>query len=308
MKKTISILLLFSFIFLILIFPNIAVHAAEEGLILWYSTLLPTLLPLSILSNILISSGYLYYITKYLYAVVHPFYPVSQAGVFPLLAGLFFGFPLGSKITADLVAKKELSPEEGSILICISNNLSPAFISNYLFFHSLGRPDLLSWGYLIIYLPPLIWGYFKLRKYRKTSAVNIKKTASRSQFDFKIVDAGIMNGFETLTKLGGYIMLFSILSAFLQMLPFSGSLFKVLLSGILEVTNGIHIAARLTSLKTKFCIIIGFTVFGGICGIAQTYSMIKDTGLSLKFYVRTKLLFTCISTLAAWLFLTYHCI
>ena len=64
MRKTISVICVFVFILFILLFPEVTVHAAADGLLLWYTSLLPTLLPLGILSNILIASGYFHYITK----------------------------------------------------------------------------------------------------------------------------------------------------------------------------------------------------------------------------------------------------
>ena len=53
MRKTISVICVFVFILFILLFPEVTVHAAADGLLLWYTSLLPTLLPLGILSNIL---------------------------------------------------------------------------------------------------------------------------------------------------------------------------------------------------------------------------------------------------------------
>ena len=304
MRKTISVIFIFTFIFLILLFPEVTIRAAADGLLLWYTSLLPTLLPLGILSNILIASGYFHYITKYLYAVIKPFYPISRSGVFPLFAGLLFGFPLGSKITADLVANQELSKEEGNILICVCNNLSPVFVISYVFRECLGRPDLLPVGFLMLYLPPLAYGFFGLRKCHAFSTADKKIPASRSQLNFNIIDAGILNGFETLTKLGGYIMFFSILTAFIRMLPHFGMLAETLLSGILEVTTGVHAAAGISFFPLRFSLALGFTSFGGICGLAQTSSMIKDAGLSTSHYFKVKLLFAGISMCAGAFYLS----
>lgn len=304
MKKTISILFLFIFLFLMLRFPTTTVKASANGLMLWYQTLLPTLLPFTILANILILSGYFLYLGSLFYRILHFIYPVNKVTVFPLVAGLLFGFPLGSKITADLVRQKEISTEEGNVLICISNSFSPAFISSYFIKCSLKKPEL-SWVcYLILYLPPLIFGYLKLKKYQKNSFLPIKKSASRSQLDFKIIDTGILNGFETLTKLGGYIMLFSILATFISKLPIKNITLKIICIGMLEATTGIHAATFLSSFSAKFCLMTIFTAFGGLSGIAQTSSMIKDTDLSIKYYISHKLLFACVSTAIAGL-ITY---
>ena len=172
MKKTISILFLFCFLFLMLRFPTTTVKASASGLMLWYQTLLPTLLPFTILANILISSGYFLYLGGFFYRFLHFVYPINQTTVFPLVAGLLFGFPLGSKITADLIKQQELSVEEGNILICISNSFSPAFISSYFIKNSLEAPKLTFLCFFILYLPPLVFGYFKLHTCKNGSLLS----------------------------------------------------------------------------------------------------------------------------------------
>ena len=53
-----------------------------------------------------------------------------------------------------------------------------------------------------------------------------------------LLDTSIMNGFEIITQLGGYIILFSILSGLLMDLhPFGSA--SPLLCGVLEITTGI---------------------------------------------------------------------
>lgn len=118
--------------------------------------------------------------------------------------------------------------------------------------------------------------------------------------NFKIIDAGIMNGFETLTRLGGYIMLFSMIASMTQKLPLSATL-RLIITGAAEITNGISlIPTSIESAKWQYILAMTFTAFGGLSGIAQTSSMIKDTGLSLKNYCILKLLLTVCSLLLAW--------
>ncbi len=124
--------------------------------------------------------------------------------------------------------------------------------------------------------------------------------ASGSQMNFKIIDAGIMNGFETLTRLGGYIMLFSMIASITQKLPLSSQT-RLILTGIAEITNGINLLpASIESMQWQYILAMTFTAFGGLSGIAQTSSMIKDTGLSLKNYCVLKLLLAGCSLILAW--------
>lgn len=113
--------------------------------------------------------------------------------------------------------------------------------------------------------------------------------------NFKIIDAGIMNGFETLTRLGGYIMLFSMIASMTGKLPLP-PIARLVLTGFTELTNGIGmLPASGLDQKTQYILAMAFTAFGGLSGIAQTSSMICGTGLSLKKYCLAKLLLTAVS-------------
>ena len=93
----------------------------------------------------------------------------------------------------------------------------------------------------ILYVPALILGMLLL--HRKKEENRQKKTASQSQITFKILDAAIMNGFETLVRIGGYIMLFSILISLVEKLPLPKPVL-ILLENVLEITNGINCLAN----------------------------------------------------------------
>ncbi len=289
------IIILVGFLFYILAFPEESVGAATIGLNLWYENMLPTLLPFSILSYILIHSGILDSCASLAHRFLGKFFPVSSAGLYPLIAGLLFGFPMGSKITADLVHSGKMSREEGQRLFCACNNISPMFVGSFILNESLGRPELRLATYLILYVPPLVlYMIWNCKRHFTTPLENSsKKTAS---MNLQLIDAGIMNGFETLAKLGGYIILFAILAQMTTMLPISDPLLKCLLIGCTEITNGISYTARLgLDFPLAYPLMVSFTAFGGLSGFAQTASMVKDSKLSMIPYLQMKLLGTAIS-------------
>lgn len=286
------------FILFILIYPDDCVKAAANGLILWYENILPALLPFTIFSNILIQSGYLDDLVRAAMPMLNRFFFGHPQAAYPIIAGFLFGFPMGSKTTADLLREGKLTVAEANILCAMCNNISPVFISSYLLIASLGIYDRAWQTYAILYLPPLVCGLFLLRR---TKALPLKKnTASGSNLNFQIIDAGIMNGFETLLKLGGYIMLFSLLSQMCMRLTDSHELAYLCLAGTTEITNGIHaIAQSAYPLAAKYPMLIAATAFGGLSGFAQTASMVKETGISMRFYLVFRLVQVLISTLLA---------
>ena len=287
------LIILFS-LFYILKYPDITVNAAANGLVLWFERILPSLLPFAILSNIMIASDILPVLTKIITPFIRLFIPVSDAGAFIMLSGMLFGFPMGSKNCACLLLEEKIDQKEAEILFIITNNISPIFIQNYILGQQLQMPHLFLSSILILYLPPLFLGSLLLR--HKTVAKNIhKKTTSRPKINFQIVDAGIMNGFETLTKIGGYIMIFSILASCFLMIPMPVYL-KTACIGMTELTNGIHYLSSTTlTSESKYVLAMLFTAFGGLSGIAQTRAMIKNTTLSMCKYIFWKVVL-CIIT------------
>ena len=223
-----------------------------------------------------------------------------------ILSGFLFGFPMGSKNCAELLKCGKISQEEAEILFIITNNISPVFISSFILCQELKLPSMILLSYLVLYLPPVLLGGLLLPKLKKqtlsgTESRTQKTPASKSQMNFKIIDAGIMNGFETLTRLGGYIMLFSMFASMLELLPIPDTV-KVLLTGMTEITNGIHQLSELPLPgRLRYVLAMFFTAFGGLSGIAQTSSMVKGTDLSMKRYLLLKLVLTAVSTLLAGL-------
>jgi len=294
MKKKMFILIILISLFYILRFPELSVHAAGNGLILWFEQVLPSLLPFAILSNIIIASDILPSLVGKAMPVIQKIMPVSTSGVFVLLSGFLFGFPMGSKNCASLLLEGKMDRQEAETLFIITNNMSLVFIQSYILTGQLDLRGYFGWSLLVLYLPALLLGFLGLR-HRSANKNYQKKSASRLKINFQIVDAGIMNGFETLTKIGGYIMIFSILASCFLMLPMP-ELIKTGCIGVIELTNGIHyLSSTATSLESKYVLAMMFTAFGGLSGVAQTSAMIKGTGLSMKKYVLWKLVL-CIIT------------
>ena len=117
------------------------------------------------------------------------------------------------------------------------------------------------------------------------------------------MDASIMNGFEIITRLGGYIILFSVYAALLKTLTAGIPLLSPVLSLLLEISSGS--AVLLTSaipLPLKLSLLTAGLSFGGISTIMQTASVIRGSGLALRTYVTAKSLQACTALLLSLFF------
>jgi hypothetical protein len=107
----------------------------------------------------------------------------------------------------------------------------------------------------------------------------------------RLIDQTILGSFEILTKVGGYIILFSILAKIIQDIPIFPLLPKLILIGTLEITTGIEAVTQSSiPYMQKIILCCSITAFGGLSALAQTKSVMESTGLSLIRYSLCKLL------------------
>lgn len=303
------------FLAIILLFPSSSYEGAKRGLLLWFNTILPTLLPFIIISNLIIALQITRPLSKLLYPIFHLLFGISQGGCYPVLMGFLTGIPVGAKSIADLVGQGSIKEKEGQYLLGFCNNASPMFIMSYIAISQLKLPSIRFHLLLIIYLSGIISSFFMFRIFpswsaKKNSIVsaleygqkNDELSGKASKLDFALLDSSIMNGFEIITKVGGYIILFSIPAQIISTLGSGDSYLRLLTIGLLEITTGINqISISGLNTGTKIALITMFTSFGGLSGIAQTKSVIDSTRLSIGVYIKSKILHMLIAfTIAAF--------
>lgn len=311
MKRILYSLSAFLLLGYLVLCPLDAVEASRVGLLLWFHTILPTLLPFIILSNLIIRLDGMHYITFWAAPVLKRLFGISSEACYAVVTGFLCGYPMGAKVAADLTLHGKISREEGNYLLSFCNNISPMFIISYIVSDSLRRPALLMPTLIILYASPILCAQliriFKGHKKQATKKEpsQAPQTASAPyEITFQMIDDSIMNGFETITKLGGYIILFAIISKMAELLPIYPPLLKFALLGSIEVTNGISLLAS-SGLPAAaiFALVLCAASFGGFSSIAQTQSMIKEAKLSISTYILAKLLNAIITLLLVLIFL-----
>ena len=304
MKQLFIRIFVILFFLLLILNPQTTVAGASTGLLLWFHSIIPSLLPFMILSNLLVSLNGISLFTTFLYPLTSRIFGISRNGSYALLTGFICGYPMGAKTCADLIREKRIFITEGQYLLGFVNNPGPAFISGYVLQNVLGGKYHALPFFIAIYGAPFLMAVIlRCVPHRRPS----KKEGDGLPFspflpakgvDFGILDRAIMNGFETATRLGGYIILFSILSAFIVGENLFALPVKALLLSATEITTGIHFLGINPGKYTNMAI-CACASFGGLSGIFQTKSVISDTPLRLSFYIVDKL---CISLLSAILY------
>lgn len=303
MKKWFIALLILAMLGFLLVMPSDALTASRRGLDLWFSTLVPTLLPFLILSGFLIHSGLVRVLASLLYPILGRLFHISPEGSYACFTGFLCGYPVGAKVLGDLSRNHLIHPEEARYLLGFCNNVSPSFVITFLITEQLKEGALLPTTLFILYGMPLLYGFLTRPIYeRRKRKVNFTdtKNASTVQINFELLDACIYDAVNTLLKLGGYIILFSVLAEITAHIKILPSSLAAVGTGILEVTNGIPKILNQFPRHIAYRILLPVTAFGGLSSMAQTSSVLKGSGLSMAYYGISKLAVTALTLLAVW--------
>lgn len=301
MKKVFRIFLTCVFLLLfclMLSHPMESLYYSFTGLTLWFEKMIPTLFPFMILSGIMVRMNLTEYFSALLTPLLKPVFQVSGHGVYCMLMGFFCGFPMGAKVIDDLYERGKLSRKEASYLLAFCNNIGPIYFISFVL-PLLGLKGKLP--YLFgMYGIPLCYGMILSRlQARSVLKSNSAKELSLSACSTSLpkkdsllaqIDDSILSAIENITKLGGYMILFNLLNLFPAMcLP---EKMLPVINALLEITSGISRIGKRQPLTVLLLL-----PFGGFSCIAQTYSILKNTDLSISHYCIHKCILTLLTAL-----------
>lgn len=220
---------------------------------------------------------------------------ISPAGAYAILVGMLCGYPMGAKTTSDLYENGQITKKEAEYLLTFVNQPSPVFVRTYLCQICLN--DRVPFFKMMLILWVSEWmtaQFFRFIIFRKKNYFGeetvMKKETPATSSSEAFLDVSIMNGFETVTRLGGYILMFSILSACISHFWNMKNLIGYTLSGILELTTGLcRLQNANIHMQWKYLLTLFLTAFGGICITFQTRSLVTRK-LSMIPYITAKLL------------------
>lgn len=297
MKKLIFNISILALLLILLLNPQTTLSGSISGLTLWYKAILPSLLPFMIISNFIVQ----YDLTETISTIMRPLTYIlkldKRAG-YCIFAGLFFGFPACATTAISMYNRKHIDAHTANICIMSFNNISPAFLSGYICIAILKNtrylPVIFGIHYGTILLNSIFVRYIIMKNrpycdeiYSNTNELNL-------------TDGPVIYGIKNISKLGVYIMLFSILSQYLQKLPI---IFTPYLCGIFEITTGINaISESIHNSALLLVIIMPFITFGGICGILQTFAVDTASLIEKRKYLISRLSAIAICSMLSLIF------
>lgn len=277
MKNFIFMILL---LFILLLFHNETIAGTQNGLLLWYQTLIPSLLPFILITNAL-SETNAYQAVTMLFRK-HPSNRIYE--IIVILLGNLCGYPIGGKIINDFTRNHYLSPERANELLSLSSQASPMFLIGYVHLHILKNIIPLPVFLLSIYLPVLVFYPLFLSKQDKQPY----EAFSSQKQKYCICDTFI-HAVQTMVMIGMYVIIFSILLEII--LPFCSFIPAKVFLSFLEITTGLKLLNTLSlPFHLKICFLCSLSSFGGLCSAFQIKGVLNYPKASIKKYLFDKIL------------------
>ncbi len=277
-------------LFILIIDTRGAVAGAQEGINLCIKTLIPSLFPFFVISG---------YFCRVCSEMELPFLkPLSWLCGVPkgaeslLVIGMLGGYPVGAKAITDAWRERQIETDDAKRLLGFCSNAGPSFVFGIIggMFENL----LTAWSLLaILILSAIITGWLLPRKKYTRSVDTRRPKASFS----KIFDGSL----KAIASVCGWVILFRVAISILErwVLWFLPDSARIILTGILELSNGCIALSGIQNHGFRFILGAGMLSFGGLCVYLQTVSVTEELGVG--FYFPGKILQCLISfTLAGF--------
>lgn len=327
-----TIICLFT-LFLIL-FSNSNLFAAKKGLSLWANSVVPSLLPFFIATELLGYTNIISILGKMLNKLMRPLFNVPGEGAFPFIMGIISGYPVGAKIVADLKRQGLCSNIEAERLIAFTNNSGPLFIIGTIgigLFKDTKTGILLLLTHILACISVgILFRWWKSGKNKRSSFFIEDSNKLPSKISLlnlgEVLANSIMNSISTIFLIGGFVVLFSVvisilnssgflelianfLSPILNIFGLSSKYINGIVTGLIELTNGVCSIALIASknISTNIIICAFLLGFGGISVALQVLSITSKNGISIKPYLIGKLLQGIFAAFYTYLILNSFC-
>lgn len=308
----------------LILFSATNLEAAKSGLLLWVNSVVPTLFPFFVATELLCRTNFIQILGKFLNKFIKPIFNVPGESAIAIIMGIISGYPVGAKVVCDLYEKKICSKTEAERLIAFTNNSGPIFILGSVGVSLLGDVHL-GKILLISHITASLLVGLVFRFWKKDKVdITFRNFKSESKELIRVANLGeilgdaIKKSISTILSIGGFVVLFSVIISILSNLEILTSLAKILanfglpfelslsiLTGIIEMTNGIQVASNCySSLPIPCLLTCSFLLgFGGLSVLLQVFSIIAKSKISIKPYLYGKILHGIFSALLCFVLL-----
>lgn len=290
---------LFCFISIIFIFKNNkeVANVILEAVNLFFKKVFVSLFPMFILNDILINLNIPYYFYLLFNKLFLKVFHTSGLGAYVFIMSLISGTPSNAYILKELVELEKLSIEEANHFLTFTYFSNPLFLTVML--STIFNARIVLKIILCHYIANIIIGILMRNKAPKI-VTNQKYTQNKSKSS---IIKSINKSISTLLMILGTICFYMLLTFIVTNLLPDNLLIKTLISGFLEITNGLNTITSLNIfIQIKEIIASAIISFGGLSIHTQIKAILENTNMNYSYFLKGRIMQTIISVILIMIF------
>lgn len=296
------IVVILSFITLVLIIINKSLISKTIIISfgIWFNTLVPSMFPMFVLSNILIKYNFTEYIPKRIINFFSKILNVSKNAVLIIFLSIISGFPANAINIRNAYDNGLISKNEAEHILLFNHFANPLFVLETIGTFYLNNN---KYGFVIFVahlLSNFIIGII-FRNKNNYSLNNYISKKDKCQSFGNVVADSINKSINSLLMVAGTITLFLILSTLIINIFELNNVFALIIQGILEITMSISLLTNLL-INDIYKVVIATMIisFGGLSIHLQVFSVL-DEKIKYKNYFIGRVLQMIISGIIAFI-------
>lgn len=266
------------------------------------NNLLPSIFVFFLITDILNNYNFPYYLSKLLGTTFSKIYKLPKESSYILFMSLTSGIPSNAKLIKEQLDNKTITSYEADKLLTMTHFSNPLFII-YTVGNNFFKDKRIGF---IILISHFITNFILGLLFR-----NIYKTDSKTNYVIKepkkfilLLKDSLINTSKILINVFGIIIFFSIITTTLNKYLELNSFSRVLVNGLIEITNGLKELSLLNLSKIKAAMIATFFIsFGGFSIHFQTMSILSKYNINYIIYLIARLLHASVSAIICLLIL-----
>ncbi len=288
LKFILLVILTLVMVFNIILFPKEIIGATKKGIMIWFNSVLPSLLPFFIGVELLIGLGIVKFIGVLIEPIIRPIFNVPGEASFIFAMSITSGYPMGVKITSDLRNRGIINKIEAQRILAFCSTSGPLFMIGAVaigMFNNLQiGPYMAIAHYLSAISVGIIFRFYGRKEnlnrslergVRPSTKQNIALVAFKEMLYAKKKDGrsfgqllgdSVKESINTIVMVGGFIVLFSVIMEEVTLLGILNQIYYIInkigmsaiipnelieavFTGFIEITMGCHVTSKMIVLS-----------------------------------------------------------
>jgi sporulation integral membrane protein YlbJ len=275
---------------------DIVISSSSEASILFFDKIFVSIFPFIILIDVLLFFNYQEFLKKIFGKILSKIFNIDENISIIFILSILTGTPTNSIYIKEMLDNNQIDINTANKILLFSYFQSIPFVIGTIgvkLYNSL-KIGIIIW--IFILLNNILIGLYT-RNYNATIKQIIYKKKNKISL-LNTIKESILKGINTSYDIIGNLIIFTIIINLIKKYIIINPIILSILSGLLEITNGVNQIYLLNlDLTIKISLTIFILSFSGLSIIFQTFSILSNYKIDIKRILITRLVFSIITTI-----------